>query len=98
LLKTVYYARALRASLTVIVLFMFYAPKVGSKRSATVSLVLSVLFTTIWFVLKNPLGIDNMYIAVATPFVCLLAGASFRRMKTSNADVEQSKSATESIR
>ena len=52
---------------------MFYAPKVGSKRSATVSLVLSVLFTTIWFVLKNPFGIDNMYVAVATPFVCLLA-------------------------
>jgi SSS family solute:Na+ symporter len=79
LLKTVFFARALRASLTVIVLFMFYAPKVGSKASATASLVLSVLFTTIWFVLKNPLGIDNMYIAVATPLVCLLVGKLMRR-------------------
>jgi len=98
LLKTVFFARALRASLTVIVLFMFYAPKVGSKRSATVSLVLSVLFTTIWFVLKNPFGIDNMYVAVATPFVCLLGGALFRRMRASSELEKQSKSATAGIR
>jgi SSS family solute:Na+ symporter len=78
LLKTVFFARALRASLTVIVLFAFYAPKIGNKAGATAGLILSVLFTTIWFVLKDPFGIDNMYIAVATPLVCMLVGKLFR--------------------
>ncbi|MGA2963572.1 MAG: sodium:solute symporter family protein [Candidatus Korobacteraceae bacterium] len=79
LLKTVFFARALRASLTVIVLFGFYAPRIGTKRGATIGLVLSVLFTTIWFVLKDPFGIDNMYIAVATPLICLLVSNVFRK-------------------
>ncbi len=84
LLKTVFFARALRASLTVIVLFMFYAPKVGSKKSVNVGLILSVIFTSIWFFLKNPFGIDNMYIAVATPLVCLLVGAVITRIRRSS--------------
>jgi SSS family solute:Na+ symporter len=78
LLKTVFFARALRASLTVIVLFGFYAPRFGSKMGATVGLTLSVLFTTIWFVLKDPFQIDNMYIAVATPLICMLVSSFFK--------------------
>ena len=77
LLKTVFFARALRASLTVIVLFAFYAPKIGNKAGATAGLILSVVCTTIWFVLKDPFGIDNMYIAVATPLLCMLIGKFF---------------------
>lgn len=93
LLKTVFFARALRASLTVIVLFMFYAPMVGYKKSVNVGLILSVIFTSIWFLLKNPFGIDNMYIAVATPLVCLLVGAVIARIRPSSPIPEQVRSA-----
>ena len=62
-----------------IVLFGFYAPRIGNKVGATVGLGLSVVFTTIWFVLKDPFGIDNMYITVAAPFLCMLVSHVFRR-------------------
>ncbi|MGO8717794.1 MAG: sodium:solute symporter family protein [Acidobacteriaceae bacterium] len=81
LLKTVFFARALRTSITVIVLFAFYAPRIGNKRGAATGLVLSALFTTAWFVLKNPFGIDNMYIAVATPVICMLVSSLFRKQQ-----------------
>jgi SSS family solute:Na+ symporter len=86
LLKTVFFARALRASLTVIVLFMFYGPNVGSRKGATIGLGLSVLLTTAWFALKNPFGIDNMYIAVATPFLAMLVSHAFRRLRRGEPD------------
>jgi len=79
LLKTVFFARALRTSVAVIALFMFYAPRIGTKSGATIGLVLSVVFTTIWFALNNPFGIDNMYIALGTPIVVMFISQIFNK-------------------
>jgi len=79
LLKTVFFARAIRTSIAVFALFMFYAPQVGTKAGATLGLVLSVVFTTVWFVLNNPFGIDNMYIALVTPVVVMLLSHIFKK-------------------
>jgi SSS family solute:Na+ symporter len=79
LLKTIFFARALRASLTVIALFAFYAPRVGTKKGAAAGLWCSVVATTIWFFLKDPFGIDNMYIAVAAPLLCMLISNLFQK-------------------
>jgi SSS family solute:Na+ symporter len=79
LLKTIFFARALRAALAVIVVFWFYAPRFGSKAGVTVGLTLSIAFTTTWFLLKDPFGIDNMYIAVATPLLCMCVSHIFKK-------------------
>jgi SSS family solute:Na+ symporter len=71
LLKTLFFARALRTAVAVIAIFMFYLPNVGSSRSATVGLILSVVATTGWFILGNPYGIDNIYIAAIIPAVVM---------------------------
>jgi SSS family solute:Na+ symporter len=88
LLKTIFFARALRAALAVIVVFWFYAPSFGTAKGVTVGLTLSIAFTTLWFLLKDPFGIDNMYIAVATPLLCMLASHLFRK-RTSGGSGEQ---------
>jgi SSS family solute:Na+ symporter len=80
LLKTIFFARALRVSVTVVVLFMFYAPLLSNKLGATAGLILSVIFTTIWFVLKDPFGIDNMYIALFTPAVVMILCHFFKKV------------------
>ena len=81
LLKTVFFARALRTSIAVIALFMFYAPRIGNKSGATMGLILSVVFTTIWFAMNNPFGIDNMFIALATPIIAMLISHMFNNKK-----------------
>jgi SSS family solute:Na+ symporter len=79
LLKTVFFARALRTSIAVIALFMFYGPKIGTNAGATVGLILSVVFTTVWFAMGNPFGIDNMYIALGTPILVMLVSHLFNK-------------------
>jgi SSS family solute:Na+ symporter len=79
LLKTVFFARALRTSIAVIALFMFYGPKIGTNAGATVGLILSVVFTTVWFAMGNPYGIDNMYIALGTPILVMLVSHLFNK-------------------
>jgi SSS family solute:Na+ symporter len=77
LLKTVFFARALRGSLSVIVLMMFYAPRFGGKNVAAGGLIMTVLCTTAWFVLHNPFGIDNIYVAVVVPLLWMLGSRLF---------------------
>jgi len=79
LLKTVFFARALRTSVAVVALFMFYAPRFGNNTGAALGLTLSIVFTTVWFALNNPFGIDNMYIALATPIVIMLISQIFKK-------------------
>ena len=71
LLKTIFFARALRTTIAVAAVFMFYLPNFGSGRSAMIGLFLSVIFTSAWFALGNPFGIDNVYIAILTPAVTM---------------------------
>jgi solute:Na+ symporter, SSS family len=79
LLKTVFFARALRTSVAVVALFMFYAPRIGNNTSAALGLTLSIVFTTVWFAMNNPFGIDNMYIALGTPIIAMLIGQIFKK-------------------
>ena len=44
-----------------------YLPLCGSSRSAVVALAFSGFATTAWYLLGNPFGIDNMYVAAIAP-------------------------------
>jgi len=71
-------AKALRASLAILVLLMFYAPRYGTRTGALVSIVLSLIGTIGWYLAGNPFGIDNAYIAVAIPIVVMSLSNLFR--------------------
>jgi solute:Na+ symporter, SSS family len=49
----------------------FYLPLFASNRGATAGLIGAAISTTVWYLLGNPFGIDNMYVAAATPLVVM---------------------------
>lgn len=71
LLTVTFLAKSLRAALAVLVLMMFYAPRFGTPRGAFVSIFASLVTTLGWFLLGDPFGVDNAYIAVLTPLVVM---------------------------
>ncbi len=72
ILQLSFFTRALRLSIAIIALTGVYLPWLGSGRGAVSALVASGVLTTIWYLLGNPLGIDNMYVAAVTPAAVLL--------------------------
>jgi solute:Na+ symporter, SSS family len=74
ILQITFLAKAIRASLAVLVLLVFYAPWFGTSRGALFSILGSMIVTVAWFLLGNPFGIDNAYIALVLPLVVM--GAS----------------------
>jgi SSS family solute:Na+ symporter len=80
ILSMTFLGKALRASLSVLVLFVFFTPSFGTGRGAVWSIMASLIATIGWFMMGNPFGIDNAYIALVVPltvmgFSHLLKGA-----------------------
>jgi SSS family solute:Na+ symporter len=71
ILKLSFFTRALRLSITIIAMMGFYLPLFASNRGATAGLIGAAISTTAWYMLGNPFGIDNMYVAAATPLVVM---------------------------
>jgi len=67
-----FFTRALRLSVSVVALIGIYLPFFSGKRGAVSALVIATLVTTVWYLLGNPFGIDNMYIALVTPAIVLI--------------------------
>lgn len=73
LLRLSFFTRALRLSISVVAVIGLYLPFFGSGRGATCGLLAAVVTTTAWYLMGNPYGIDNMYLALATPALVILA-------------------------
>jgi SSS family solute:Na+ symporter len=71
ILSMTFLGKALRASLSVLVLFVFFAPWLGTKLGAFLSIAASLVATIGWFMMGNPFGIDNAYVALAVPLVVM---------------------------
>ncbi len=67
-----FFTRALRLSISVVAIFAFYFPRFGSNRGATLGLLGATVTTTAWYVMGDPFGIDDIYIALVTPAVVML--------------------------
>jgi SSS family solute:Na+ symporter len=67
LLKLSFFTRALRLSLAVVAVIGFFMPFFNGSRGAIIGLVGSVIGTTAWYLLGDPFGIDNMYVALIIP-------------------------------
>jgi SSS family solute:Na+ symporter len=68
-----FFTRALRLSVTVVALIGIYLPFFSSSRGAIAGMVLATIATTAWYLLGNPFGIDNMYIALLVPALVMVA-------------------------
>jgi SSS family solute:Na+ symporter len=71
ILKLSFFTRALRLSISIVAVTGFYLPFFHSGRGATLGLLSAAVLTSVWYVLGNPYGIDNMYIAAATPLLVM---------------------------
>jgi len=72
ILRLSFFSRALRLSISIVAVIGFYMPLFRSGRGATLGLLAAAVFTSIWFVLGNPYGIDNMYVAAVTPVLVMM--------------------------
>jgi len=77
-LSMTFLGKALRASLSVLVLLVFYAPMFGNKAGAFISIIASLFATVGWFMMGNPYGIDNAYIALGVPLVVMAVSHLFK--------------------
>jgi solute:Na+ symporter, SSS family len=71
ILQMTFLAKAIRASLSVLVVLVFYAPWFGTKTGALLSILGSLVATIAWFMLGNPFGIDNAYVALVVPLIIM---------------------------
>lgn len=91
MIKTFFFARALRTIITMLLLFMIYAPHMASKTGGAIAMALTVAMTIIWATLGNPWGIDNIYVAIVIPAVVILIDHAYRRSrKKGEESVEES--------
>jgi solute:Na+ symporter, SSS family len=67
-----FFTRALRLSISVVAMIGFYLPFYRSNRGATLGLLAAAVSTTVWYLMGDPYGIDDIYIALVTPAVVML--------------------------
>lgn len=79
LLLIAFLGKALRATLAVLVLMAFYAPRFGTPRGAFVGVILSVIATIGWFLAGNPYGVDSSYLALAVPLLTMGISQVFKQ-------------------
>jgi solute:Na+ symporter, SSS family len=78
-LQVTFLAKAIRASLSVLVLLVFYAPNFGTRTGALLSILCSLVATIAWFAMGNPFGIDNAYVALVIPLIIMSLSAAMER-------------------
>lgn len=81
IIKTLFFARALRTVITVLLIFMLYAPHMASKEGGFTALVAGVVVTVVWFFMGNPWGIDSIYVAMVVPALIMLVDNWVRKLK-----------------
>lgn len=89
ILYLAYLGKALRASLAVLVLLAFYAPRFGGAAAAFWGLVVSLPVTVGWYLLGNPYGVDNAYLAFLVPLTVMAVGDLVARWKSVPAPLAQ---------
>jgi SSS family solute:Na+ symporter len=78
-LQMTFLAKAVRTSLSVLALLAFYAPWLGTRAGALLSILGSMVATIAWFLMGNPFGIDNAYVALVLPLIVMGASSMVAR-------------------
>jgi SSS family solute:Na+ symporter len=90
-LKLSFFTRAIRLSISVVAVMAFYLPFFKSARGANAGLIGACVVTSVWYVLGDPFGINNMYIALITPAIIMVIDRLIpqRAVKSKNAQIIQ---------
>jgi len=91
-----FFTRALRLSISVVAMIGFYVPFYRSNRGATLGLLSAAVSTTVWYLLGDPYGIDDIYIALVTPPVVMIMERIFAKL--SGESVENKSVSNSSLR
>lgn len=71
ILQLSFFSKALRMSITIVAVAGFYLPHFGSTKSANTALLGTAVLSTVWFLLGDPFGIDNIYISIFAPIIIM---------------------------
>jgi len=88
ILKLSFFTRALRLSIAIVAVIGFTLPHYATPRGATLGLAGSAIATTIWYLLENPWGIDNIYVALVVPVAVILLERLFAPASAANPEVK----------
>jgi SSS family solute:Na+ symporter len=80
-LQMTFLAKAIRASLSVLVLLVFYAPWFGTRTGALLSILVSLVATIAWFMMGNPYDIDPAYVALVIPLIIMGLSSLIERIR-----------------
>lgn len=80
MIKTFFFARALRTIITVLLIFGIYWPHLASRKGGVVAIIAGAIATIAWYTLDNPFGINNIYVAVVTPILVMLIDSGIRKL------------------
>jgi SSS family solute:Na+ symporter len=61
---------------------VFYAPWFGTKAGALFSILSSLVATIAWFMMGNPFGVDNAYVALVVPLIIMGLSSLIERIRT----------------
>ncbi|WP_144109618.1 sodium:solute symporter family protein [Paraburkholderia sp. BCC1886] len=95
ILLIAFLGKSLRATLAVLVLLCFYAPRFGTPRGALAGIVLSIITTIAWFIAGNPFGIDSSYFSLAVPVVTMAISHLFRPTRDDHAETPPRRAASQ---
>lgn len=62
-----FFTKAVRVSIAIVAVVAFYLPHFSDTRGANISLVGTAIISTVWFVMGDPFGINDVYVALLTP-------------------------------
>jgi SSS family solute:Na+ symporter len=79
ILKLSFFTRALRLSIAIVAVIGLTLPHYATARGATLALGASAAMTTGWYLLDNPGGIDNIYVALVVPLIVIFIERLFGR-------------------
>lgn len=96
ILSMSFFTKAVRVSIAIVAVVAFYLPHFTDTRGANISLVGTVIIATGWFILGDPFGINDVYVALLTPLIIMGGYRLFVRPTAKAADKEK-KSAMVSV-
>ncbi len=67
-----FFTKAIRVSITFVALIAFYMPFFTDTLGADVALIGTTILSTVWYVLKDPFGISDLYVALFSPILILI--------------------------
>jgi SSS family solute:Na+ symporter len=82
LLSLLFFGRGLRGTLGVVVLCALFFPNALSAKAVTVCISVSLVLSTVWYLLGDPLGINNVLVAVGIPTATAIIFSCLKKFRS----------------